>query len=54
MTSPDRAVAARQIKERDGIPLTEQLWRALLAWVESRGATITADRKRAVPRQRQR
>ena len=56
---PDELMAALQaIKERDGIPLAEQVRRALATWVRERGAlapevpkTKTA-RTRVSPRKR--
>jgi len=40
-----------QVKDRDGIPLTEQVRRAVRLWLDSRGITVTtakpARRKRA-------
>ncbi|MBK9241583.1 MAG: ribbon-helix-helix protein, CopG family [Acidobacteria bacterium] len=41
----------KAIKERDGVPVSEQVRRALSAWVESRGVT-KADRKRVGARKR--
>lgn len=37
--------ALQAIKERDGIPLTAQVRRALLAWVESKGAILPSRSK---------
>jgi len=42
----------RQIKERDGIPVSEQVRRALKAWLESRGVQAKADRRRVGARKR--
>lgn len=36
---PQLLEALRQIRERDGISMTDQVHRALDAWVESRGVT---------------
>jgi hypothetical protein len=44
--------ALERVKQRDGIGLTEQVRRALQAWVKSKGVSIKAERKRAVTRQR--
>jgi hypothetical protein len=46
--------ALRQIKERDGIPVTEQVRRAVAAWVEARGVPLKKkpERKRADTRKR--
>ena len=45
-------VALKVIKERDGIPVSEQVRRALKSWIESKGVTLKADRKRAGTRKR--
>jgi hypothetical protein len=42
----------RLVKERDGISESEQIRRAITAWLESRGATLKAERKRAATRKR--
>ena len=47
----DLLEALQEIKRRDGVPVSEQVRRALQAWVESRGVTKT-ERKRAVTRKR--
>jgi hypothetical protein len=46
--------ALRRIKDRDGIPLSEQVRRALRAWIEGKGETVEkkADRLRVSPRKR--
>jgi hypothetical protein len=38
------------VKERDGIPVTEQVRRGILMWLESKG--VKPARKRAVTRRR--
>lgn len=43
--------ALQEIKRRDGVPVSEQVRRALQAWVESKGVR-RAERKRAVTRKR--
>jgi hypothetical protein len=48
---PDILEGLRAIKERDGVPVSEQVRRALAAWIESKGDT-KADRKRATTRKR--
>lgn len=49
----DVMAALREIKERDGVPVSEQVRRALLAWVESKGVKVTkAERKRPASRKR--
>lgn len=46
--SPELLDALQAIKERDGIPISEQVRRALAKWVEERAiATGKAARKRA-------
>jgi metal-responsive CopG/Arc/MetJ family transcriptional regulator len=40
------------IRERDGISNTEQVRRALKAWIESKGVKVKTERKRASTRQR--
>lgn len=47
---PELLEALRAIRERDGLPIAEQIRRAIRVWVESRG--IKADRKRAATRKR--
>jgi len=32
--------ALQEIKERDGVPLSEQVRRALIAWAEKRGVKV--------------
>ncbi|MDP1568962.1 MAG: ribbon-helix-helix domain-containing protein [Vicinamibacterales bacterium] len=48
---PEILEGLRQVKERDGVPVSEQVRRALTAWLADRGV-IKADRKRAVTRKR--
>ena len=41
------------VKDRDGIPRSEQVRRALRAWLEEKGISVTkTERKRAVTRKR--
>jgi hypothetical protein len=47
----DLLEALQEIKRRDGVPVSEQVRRALQAWVESKGVRRT-ERKRAVTRKR--
>ena len=49
---PDLLEALRQIRVRDGLPIAEQIRRAIRAWVEERGVVSKAERKRAGTRQR--
>jgi hypothetical protein len=44
--------ALQTIKIRDGVPLSEQVRRALLAWIESKGVSVKSERKRADTRRR--
>lgn len=44
--------ALKAIKERDGIPATEQLRRALDRWIEEKGVGRRTERKRAAARKR--
>jgi hypothetical protein len=41
----------REVKDRDGVPISEQVRRALTVWLESKGIT-KAERKRAATRKR--
>jgi len=34
------------VKVRDGVPVSEQVRRALLAWLEARGVTLKPERQR--------
>jgi hypothetical protein len=42
----------QQIWERDGVAISEQLRRAVQAWLETRGVKVKAERKRASTRKR--
>jgi len=44
--------ALQLIRDRDGIPVSEQVRRAIKAWIEAHGVTVRAERKRAVTRKR--
>jgi hypothetical protein len=44
--------ALRLIKDQQGIPESEQIRRAVDAWLESKGVIKKADRKRVAPRSR--
>lgn len=44
--------ALQAIRERDGVPVSEQVRRALKKWIEEKGVEIKADRKRVAPRKR--
>jgi len=47
---PEILDGLQTVKERDGIPISEQVRRALREWLEQRG--VKADRKRADTRKR--
>ena len=47
---PEQLAGLQAVKARDGIPQSEQVRRALNAWLESRG--VKAERKRATTRKR--
>jgi len=47
---PDQAVALKRVKARDGIPESEQIRRAIDAWLASKGVAVI----QAKPRQRRR
>jgi Ribbon-helix-helix protein, copG family len=42
----------RQVKDRDGIPQSEQIRRAILMWLESKSVTLKAAPRRAVTRRK--
>jgi hypothetical protein len=43
----------QKVKERDGIPVSEQVRRALITWLEWKNVTVgKAERKRAATRKR--
>jgi hypothetical protein len=44
--------ALAEIRDCDGIAVSEQMRRALKAWVATKGVTVKADRKCAVTRKR--
>jgi len=48
----DQREGLRVVKERDGVPESEQVRRAIAQWLESKGVMRKAGRKRAVTRQR--
>ena len=50
---PDELLEAMQtIKDRDGVPQSEQVRRALRAWVETKGVKVKSERPRVAPRKR--
>ena len=48
----DLAAGLKAIKSRDGIPESEQVRRALRAWLEAEGFAKEAERQRAATRRR--
>ena len=44
--------ALREVKERDGVPQSEQIRRAILMWLESKGVSVKTERKRPASRKR--
>ncbi len=42
----------RRVQERDGVPVPEQVRRAIRTWLESKDVMKKAERKRAVTRKR--
>jgi hypothetical protein len=42
----------REIKDRDGIPVSEQVRRAIEAWLDVKGVKVKAERSRAGTRKR--
>jgi len=51
MIDPDLADALKRVKERDGIAESEQIRRAVRAWMQKRGV-MKSERKRASTRRR--
>ena len=49
---PELEDGLRAIRERDGIADSEQIRRGIRLWLESKGVTVKAERKRAVTRKR--
>jgi Ribbon-helix-helix protein, copG family len=44
--------ALEAIRERDGVPVSEQVRRGILLWLESKGVSVKTERKRAGTRRR--
>jgi Ribbon-helix-helix domain len=44
--------ALEEVKRRDGVPISEQVRRALEAWLEGKGVLEKSDRSRAQTRKR--
>jgi hypothetical protein len=49
---PELMEALRRVKDRDGIPIAEQVRRGLLLWFDSKGVKVKTARKRASTRRR--
>jgi hypothetical protein len=49
---PEILDGLQHIKVRDGVPISEQVRRALAQWLNARGVTMKTERKRAVTRKR--
>ena len=49
---PTQRDGLRHVKERDGILESEQIRRAIDDWLEKKGLSVKAERKRAVTRKR--
>jgi len=49
---PEARKGLEAIKELEGVPVAEQIRRAISAWLADHGATQKAERKRAVTRKR--
>lgn len=49
---PELMEALRRVKEREGIPIAEQVRRALLAWLKSKGVKTKTPRSRGGSRKR--
>jgi len=49
---PEILEGLQAVKQRDGVPLSEQVRRALTAWLTGKGVNVKADRKRAATRKR--
>ncbi len=48
--SPDQKAALREIKDRDGVPVSEQIRRAIDQWLEERAPNKAAPRRRGTRR----
>jgi hypothetical protein len=44
--------AMQAVRERDGVPVSEQVRRGILLWLEQKGVRLKSDRKRATTRKR--
>jgi hypothetical protein len=50
--APDLMAGMRAIKDRDGVPMSVQLDRALRAWLQAKGAGTKAASRRVSPRRK--
>ncbi|MCX6539608.1 MAG: hypothetical protein NT151_11855 [Acidobacteria bacterium] len=50
--APDIMAGLRAIKERDGVPLSVQLDRALRAWLDAKGMQTKTASRRVQPRRK--
>ena len=48
----DQAAGLKRVKERDGVLESEQIRRAIGAWLQQKGVIRKAERKRATTRKR--
>jgi hypothetical protein len=48
----DLIAGLQQVKTRDGIPVSEQVRRAVRWWLKEKGVTVKTDRTRAATRTR--
>jgi hypothetical protein len=49
---PEILDGLQAVKDRDGVPISEQVRRALVAWLESKGLGKKTDRPRGATRKR--
>jgi len=49
---PEQAQGLKDVKERDGVPESEQIRRAIDTWLKAKGVTRKTERPRAVTRKR--
>jgi hypothetical protein len=44
--------ALAEIRDRDGVPVSEQVRRALMKWIDDQGVKVKPERKRVAARRR--
>ena len=49
---PELSEGLQAIKDRDGVPIAEQVRRAIRTWLDAKGIHVKAERKRAATRKR--